>query len=411
MPATTRMPIRQEILKWAFAIYGILSLGSMATMSIGAIILIFAILFTSNSSQDLKKEIKKEFKNSHSKLYFWTSLCLALTCALSLIIAFLFPLGYGGNFVQVHFFPDMAKAWYLFWPLLLVIGLRRLEPQAKRFVFQSWMITYGILAFYGIFQFFVGWPRFQRIPGEAHHFHATLFFGHHLSTASILVFPFFTSLDQWNISSKRGRVLFLLAALFGAITLYLSYSRMLWVALPIGVFCWCLWVLPKKWKLPALLGLLLILLGVSLYPPIQTRMKDGIGIGQRKDLWLANLEFFKQRPLTGAGWHHNLELSGYYLMEKSHSSSVFSGHAHNNFLDMLGGTGLLGTLSWLAWCGGVLWILFRTKNSSFPYFAHGLICAWLVFHLNGLTQVNFWEAKVQHQMAWVIAWSLLWPVL
>ena len=39
--------------------------------------------------------------------------------------------------------------------------------------------------------------------------------------------------------------------------------------------------------------------------------------------------------------------------------------------------------------------------------AKGWACAWIVFHLNGLTQVNFWEAKVQHQMAWVIAWSLL----
>jgi len=80
---------------------------------------------------------------------------------------------------------------------------------------------------------------------------------------------------------------------------------------------------------------------------------------------------------------------------------------------MLGGTGLIGTSFWLAWCFGLIIILIkqgRTPASSDEgrlNLTRGLICAWVVFHLNGLTQVNFWEAKVQHQMAWAIFWSLL----
>ena len=78
---------------------------------------------------------------------------------------------------------------------------------------------------------------------------------------------------------------------------------------------------------------------------------------------------------------------------------------------MLGGTGLLGALAWLAWCWVTLKILWRGfKNPVSQSFAWGLLCAWLVFQINGLTQVNFWEGKVMHQMMWVVAWSLLWVV-
>jgi len=94
-------------------------------------------------------------------------------------------------------------------------------------------------------------------------------------------------------------------------------------------------------------------------------------------------------------------------MDKFHSNDVFSGHAHNNLIDMLGGTGAIGTAAWLFWCAVVLVITLRAarKNAGF---ARGLLCAWIVFHINGLTQVNFWDAKVEHQMAWMLAWTLSW---
>ncbi len=40
--------------------------------------------------------------------------------------------------------------------------------------------------------------------------------------------------------------------------------------------------------------------------------------------------------------------------------------------------------------------------------ARAFFCAWLTFMLNGLTQENFWDAKVTHQMSFVIAWMLFW---
>jgi hypothetical protein len=46
------------------------------------------------------------------------------------------------------------------------------------------------------------------------------------------------------------------------------------------------------------------------------------------------------------------------------------------------------------------------KTSNAFGIGRGLFCAWIVLHLNGLTQVNVWEGKVEHQMAWALAWAL-----
>ena len=52
----------------------------------------------------------------------------------------------------------------------------------------------------------------------------------------------------------------------------------------------------------------------------------------------------------------------------------------------------------------------RGGTRAEPGFAWGLLCAWIVFQLNGLTQVNFWEGKVMHQMMWAVAWSFVWLI-
>jgi O-antigen ligase len=415
MPAFTSMPVRTKILKWAFAQYAVLSLISMAPMNIGAALLAIAILLTSKDIQSLKIEFKSEWKHSWVRLYTWLTVLLTTALAISLLYGLIHPMGYGGNFVEIHFFKDMAKVWYLFWPLFLMIGFRRLSVSDRWFVVFAWVLAFGCLSAIGIVQRYTGWPRFQPIPGEPNRYHATLFLGHHLSVASIFIFPFFCTLDLLRIKQKLKApqipygALALIATL-GCVTLILTYSRTLWGALPIGILAWTVWSLPRRKSLILIPVLLVAMFGVGQIPQVQRRIQEGMGIGERKDLWSANLDFFKQRPFTGVGWHHPQELSGYYLMEKYHTKDVFSGHAHNNFLEMLGGTGLLGTSFWLAWCFGVFLILLKKGSSSSNQpslgLYRGLACAWIVFHINGLTQVNFWEGKVEHQMAWAILLSL-----
>ncbi|MFZ9594911.1 MAG: O-antigen ligase family protein [Bdellovibrionia bacterium] len=414
MSITARLPIcSTKSLSLLFALYGALTLTSMAWMNVGAGILFLAIVFTRTESQP-QESLPQASSERHLRTYFLSSMALALSCAVSLLAADWFPLSWAGKSVSVHFFKDLAKTWYLFWPCVLVIGLKRLQTAEQRQVLKTWLLVFFLLSGLGVFQYFWGWPRPQNIPSEPGRFHATLFLGHHLSVASILIFPFFVALDTllWRfrgILTPLPQLPTFIGILLGLSTLFLTYSRTLWLALPLGIGLWILLSLPQRKK--PLSIFLLIAFGVSLtqIPSVQNRLKTSIGIGPRQELWSANLEFFNQRPWTGVGFRKNEELSGYYLVEKFKSSDVFAGHAHNNALEVLAGTGLIGLMSWLLWCGVVIAILLRKRKiTSDPFpMSRALLCAWVVFHLNGLTQVNFWEGKVEHQLAWVIAWSLL----
>lgn len=400
----------------AFCFYAFASLISMAVMSIGAGVLALSILvYIVRNRPVFVQTVGSLWQSPWVRRFFWVSLALALALLTSLVVARLNPLVYDGFAVQVSFGKDMAKAWYLAWPFILLFGLKQLDSSQRQKVIRTWLCVYGILSVIGIIQYFTGWPRSQFIPNHPGHFHAVLFIGHHLSVSSILIFPFFAALDLTR--RKPGaqtfgisrRWLWLSVAL-GLVTLFLTFSRMLWLALPVGIAIYVLVAMPRKLRGPAVI--LGIVLGIAAwnFPPVRERITSTGGTNERYSLWEANREFFLKRPWTGTGWHHNLNLSAFYYRERYPGQWKFVGHAHNNFLEMLGSTGIFGTVAWLAWNICVFGMIFKAafRSSAAPQFALGLFCAWVVFQLNGLTQVNFWDSKVLHQMMWVSAWALLW---
>jgi O-antigen ligase len=405
---------RPHYLTVAFALYAASTLISQAVMSVGAALLGVALLFALGGPAGLFRELRAGWSNHWVRRYTLLSLALLAACALSLIVAKFAPLGWNGHYVEPHFLSDMAKSWYFAWPLLLVAGLRRLSDSDRTTVLRSWLVTFAVVSAIGIAQHYTAWPRLQEIPDDRKHFHATMFLGHHLSVASILIFPFFATLDFLRNGTTRifSRPALAGCACLGFGALIMTYSRMLWIALPLGLVLWALRGLSRKQRLGVAIAFVLTIVSASQLPFVQSRMKAAIGIGDRQALWRANFEFLRLRPFTGAGFRRNIDASSYYLESLPNTGWVFSGHAHNNLIDMLGGVGVLGAVAWLAWCVGVFWLLSqglkrRVRSHDFGW---GLVCAWLVFHLNGLTQVNFWEGKVMHQMMWVLAWALLWVI-
>ncbi len=396
------------ILVACLSIYSILILGSMATMSIGIGVIVLGYLAAMGGPIPWFRAMREELQRPQVRTYFYWTVALTLACLVSLLGAKFFPLEYGGKGPEVHLAKDMAKAWYFFWPLFLLPGLRRLHLAERRTILKVWLIAFTLLSILGIFQFFNGWPRPQPIPERPNFFHATLFLGHHLSVASIFIFPFFAVLDAWR-NRVFSRKWLTLAALVGALCLLATVSRALWLALPASLFVYVIFALPRKWA-----AALVTLAGASAFglyqiENVRSRIRSGEGIHERYALWNANWEFFKARPITGAGWHHNLELSGYYLeIFGKKGVPIFSGHAHNNLIEVAASLGIIGVISWIGWNLFVVWIAWKNWRNQKTWFALGLVCAWIAFQVNGLTQVNFWESKVIHSMMWVVAWSLLW---
>jgi O-antigen ligase len=403
---------KPRLLVPAFALYAVLSLISMAAMSIGAGLLLLCLLIDAGGPLELCRQLFSRVRAQTSvRRFAWLSGFFVIACLLSLIVAKIWPTSVAGKTSDVHLLKDSAKLWYFAWPFILWTGLLSCSPADRKSILRNWISAFVVLSVLGIAQYFTGWPRPRFIPTDPEHFHVTLFLGHHLSVASILIFPFFALLDCGWAMTGWGKIWRYVAITLGFVALMLTYSRTLWVALPIGMVLWFALHVGRFGKKALFATVLVALVGGALLfqlPSVHERIMVPGAIRERADLWEANLSFFKSRPWTGVGLKHNEELSGYYLMDKYKTDSVFQGHAHNNFLDVLSSLGIVGAGAFLAWWIFLISLVVRGRSRDDGFFAKGLLAAFLVYHVNGLTQVNFWEAKVQHQLMWVVAWVLVW---
>lgn len=368
-------------------------------MSVGIGILLLFATVGFGGPLPFWRAISSRVKDPEVSRYLWATNAITFACLLSLLFARWMPIEIGGQKPEVHFLKDLWKAWYFYWPIVTVPCLLALSLPTRKKVFQIYLYAFGVIALIGCFQYFTGWPRPQVIPGT-NRFHVTVFPGHHLSFASIAIFPFFLALAEIVDQNWISRRWAILISVLGFAAIFGTYSRQVWLSLPVGVFVFILLKLPKKSALIAGVAGLLAIIGLAQVPVIHDRAMNSMGIQDRVQLWKINTEFFKMRPLTGAGWHHNLQMSGaYFRVYQPENKSPFVGHAHSNFFEFLGGLGLIGVAAYFLWT----WITLRQAFTA----GAGFFTAWIVFHLNGLTQVNLWESKVMHSMMWSIAMILV----
>ena len=96
------------------------------------------------------------------------------------------------------------KFWYFIFSVFLMVAWLRLSENQRVTVIRIWISTFGLLSIMGVFQFFTGWPRALSNPLLPGKFHPTLFLGHHLSVASIWIFPWFAALELfWKTRQLR----------------------------------------------------------------------------------------------------------------------------------------------------------------------------------------------------------------
>jgi O-antigen ligase len=396
------------------ALYSVLSLTSMAGMNLG-FLLVF--LWFGAAIFGMRSAILEPIRNTSGyKHYRFTALLLFVTCTLSLLMAKMFPFSYAGHEPEITLH-GVLKIWYMICPLLLavVFSAQNLNPyEGITFITRAWWSMTILLGVIAVIQFNTGWPLRQVIPTNPDHFHATLFLGHHLSTASILIFPAFTALAVALgafLRNRKIRKLEWIAGISGILILFLSYARTAWLALPLGLILIFARYLKPRTFIASTAALLVLLAVGSQTPAMKERIRNSMGIQDRLRLWEANLDYFKHRPITGIGWLKTQEMSGFYFQEKhpENYKDYFWGHAHNNFFEMLGGTGILGTIAFLLWSIFTIRFALQTRNLAEDgknYFlsdlASGITVALLLLHFNGLTNVTFWEGKVMHQQMFAI---------
>jgi O-antigen ligase len=128
--------------------------------------------------------------------------------------------------------------------------------------------------------------------------------------------------------------------------------------------------------------------------------------------WKNNIEMWKDYPILGIGIGENTARAAEYYEKRGFNvQNIMISHAHNQYLNYLTGTGILGLLCYLIFIFSTMRLNFKILN-TISYkddfkrgLALGCIASQTFFIFGGLTESNFEHSKIKYIMT--IVWGIL----
>ena len=204
----------------------------------------------------------------------------------------------------------------------------------------------------------------------------------------------------------------------GVITvcLALTLTRQAWFGFIMGlIFLVFFWRKKMLWLLPILLLAIYMVLPSQIQqriPPMFTG-EDTTFIS-RANLWQVGWKIFKDYPLTGCGFRCVDLVNEQYpdpLYEKTHDlrqSVKYLRGMHNNFIQLMVDTGILGLTAWLG-----IWVCFfrllyhrakATKSDPHEFWViQGSAAAGIAFLAGGCFETNFYDSEVVMVLYFIMA--------
>lgn len=214
---------------------------------------------------------------------------------------------------------------------------------------------------------------------------------------------------------KQFKSIMIAATVLVGLSVLATYIRGAWIAAFVSVLVMS-WIVSRKFFAATAAGIIAFsAAAITFSASVQTRflslfdpnMSSNI---DRLRLWKANLAMFYDFPLLGTGYTFNEDLAEPYLA-KIGFPGAFAGHAHNNFLQMLAGTGILGFTAYLVLIAFFLRLSYRLfkfgieKNDvNAKIMGLGTLGAQIFIHVGGLTECNFKDGETHHAICFV--WAL-----
>lgn len=408
--------ISYRLWQGAFCLFAVLSLAFMAGMSIGAGLFLLSTIFALYAGWG---EWGRESLRAVARHpWTWLTGAFFLVASLSLVVAHFWPVVPDGP----RGLGELKKFHHLLYPPLIAIallrGLRGVRFEEHAF-WKFWLGMGAFSALLATIQYFGAdlfpepWlaHRFFRRVGISNRFHGQGLMFFHLSFASCMCFVASAAGARaiWPLAGERTgrRWLWVAYSLFAAAAVYFSFSRISILALLL-LFVTLGYLRRPIWGLVTTIVLILFSVGVWQFSPtLQYRWEASkAGNAERMLMWESAVAMFRDRPVTGVGFSRTGALSPVYAKRLLDGGQPqWTSHVHNNFLDALASTGLLGAGIFLAWWG---WIFvaagraFREAKPGERWLPAAAIAGFVAFHANGLTQINFWDGKSQHTlMIWV----------
>ncbi len=219
-------------------------------------------------------------------------------------------------------------------------------------------------------------------------------------TVFLSAFLFQCFADWKNKFFSKHQALLMVTLIVTALSVYLSFTRGAWVGLFLGAAV-VFFVYNWRW------GIGLIAAGVLsagvLYSgseKFRNRIDQAIYPShgydsERYNLWRANIEMFKDHPIVGVGHGDYKKHLPYYFEKLGIPADHFQSHAHNQYIQALSNTGLMGFLFYMTFLITMLVITYRGYTATKNPVLLGSLGAQIVFHVGAFTECNFERAKVR----------------
>lgn len=196
------------------------------------------------------------------------------------------------------------------------------------------------------------------------------------------------------------------AVLWGSLALLFSFTRGIWLAVPIAVLI-ILAIRRWMWALVmSVVGGASVVGLAAAWPALQSRLLQALegADSERVWIWKANWQMFLDHPLLGVGYNHNVQLISQYYQKIGAPAGLLESHAHNQYLQILTGTGVIGFLFYISF-----WILLLVRalklyrqGSAMAGWTLGVIGSILVFLMGGAFESNFEHAKIRSVLALIV---------
>ena len=113
-------------------------------------------------------------------------------------------------------------------------------------------------------------------------------------------------------------------------------------------------------------------------------------------IWKKGLETFSENPINGIGYRR---FNKDHIDLKNDEFEWAFWHAHNETINMLAETGLIGTIAWLLFKIKLLWILFKRKRC--------LISSFILYFFIAFEMHNIFEVYLFERVAYIYVYLLI----
>ncbi len=312
---------------------------------------------------------------------------------------------------------------YLFvfpYTLFLFPGLNR--------IFTLLIVAATIISIYAIIQHFTGLDLnylmgLRDVPvtlparhSDGNFYSSRGFFSHYLSYGYVYTLVICFSIAALLLGKKQTilfKTMTALSCLLIGFSLVFTYGRGVWMAACAAVLFMALYISKRIFflVLSSLLGVFILMYSTSntFSDRFDTFLSTTYSSNKvRINIWKANMAMFADHPWIGIGYKQNhFRTAEYY--EKLGIKEKFIYDSHNNYIETLATTGILGFLFYMLFILSFLFanhqLLMKIPKTHYWHrvFALGILGGQIAIHVGGLTIWTWGDSEMYHIFVFLLS--------